>query len=72
MSTKLISRKLEKEYMSNHFNPVLACVVTFRGDLVQDGIFATMEMSMNLKLPSKRDDLNDLNMKRRDATDPQI
>lgn len=53
--------------MSNCLNPVLACVVTFRGDLVQEGIFATMkslqvqtvpaEMSMNPDMTGSRNDL---------------
>lgn len=33
MSTSHISRKLEDEYMSNYFNPALACGVTLTGGL---------------------------------------
>lgn len=63
---KFISRKLEKEYMSNYFNPALAYMATPRGDSVQVGMFATMkllevqtvhcEMSMKSELTGRKND----------------
>lgn len=43
MSTNHISRKLEDEYMSNYFNPVLACLLTLTGGLAPAVKFAAMK-----------------------------